>query len=48
MIFINEPKVEIMTEYQQHNRQTIKEPLSCYHLEEGAPNEDDLRNIQIK
>jgi hypothetical protein len=37
MIFINEPEVEVMTEYQRQNRQTIKELLSCYHVEEEAP-----------
>jgi hypothetical protein len=33
MIFINDPKVEIMTEYQQQNIQIVKELLSCYHVE---------------
>jgi hypothetical protein len=42
MKFTNEPEVEIMTEYQQQNRQTIKELLSCYHVEEEAPDEDYL------
>jgi hypothetical protein len=37
-----------MTEYQQQNRQTFKEQLSCYHVEEEALDEDDLRNIQIR
>jgi hypothetical protein len=41
VIFIDEPEVEIMTEYQQQNRQTVKELLSCYHVEEEAPDEDD-------
>jgi hypothetical protein len=45
MIFIDEPKVEIMIEYQHHNRQTVKQLLSCYHVEEEAPYEDDLCNI---
>jgi hypothetical protein len=36
-----------MTEYQQQNRQTVKELLSCYHVEEEAPDEDDPRNIHI-
>jgi hypothetical protein len=34
VIFIDEPEVELMTEYQQQNRQTVKELLSCYHVEE--------------
>jgi hypothetical protein len=41
MIFIDEPKVEIMTKDQQQNRQTVKELLSCYHVEEELPDEDD-------
>ena len=48
VIFIDEPKVELMTEYQQQNKQTIKELLSWYHVEEEAPDEDDPRNIHIK
>jgi hypothetical protein len=47
MIVINETKVELMKEYQQHHRQTVKELLSCYHVEEEAQDEDDLGNIQI-
>jgi hypothetical protein len=45
MIFIEEPEVEIMKEYQQQNRQTIKELISCYYVEEEAPDEDDPHNI---
>jgi hypothetical protein len=47
VIFIKEPEVELMTEDQQQNRQTVKELLSCYHVQEEAPDEDDPRNIQI-
>jgi hypothetical protein len=47
VIFIDEPKVELMREYHQQNRQTIKELLSCYHVEEEAPEEDDPCNINI-
>jgi hypothetical protein len=47
VIFIDESEVELMTEYQQQNKQTVKELLSCYHVEEEAPDEDDPRNIQI-
>ena len=47
VIFVDEPEAEIMTKYQQHNRQIVKELLSCYHVEEEAPDEDDLCNIQI-
>jgi hypothetical protein len=32
VIFIKEPEVELITEEQQHNRQTVKELLSCYHV----------------
>jgi hypothetical protein len=45
VIFVDEPEVEIMIEYQQQNRQTFKKLLSCYHVEEEAPNEDDPCNI---
>jgi hypothetical protein len=47
VIFIQEPEVELITEYQQQNKQTVKELLSCYHVQEEAPDEDDLHNIQI-
>jgi hypothetical protein len=47
VIFIQEPEVELITEYQQQNRQTVKELLSCYHVQEEAPDEDDPCNIQI-
>jgi hypothetical protein len=47
VIFIQEPEVELITEYQQHNIQTIKELLSCYHVQEQASDEDDPHNIQI-
>jgi hypothetical protein len=47
VIFIDEPEVELMTEYQQQSMKTIKELLSCYHVEEEAPKEDDPHNIHI-
>jgi hypothetical protein len=47
VIFFYESEVEIITEYQQQNRQIVKELLSCYHVEEEAPDEDDSCNIQI-
>jgi hypothetical protein len=47
VIFIEEPEVEIMTEYQQQNRQMVNEPLSCYHVQEEALDEDDPHNIHI-
>jgi hypothetical protein len=40
-----ELEVELMTEDQQQNRQTVKELLSCYHVQEEAPDEDDSCNI---
>jgi hypothetical protein len=40
--------VELITEYQQQNKQTMKELLSCYHVQEEAPDEDKPHNIQIK
>jgi hypothetical protein len=45
VIFIDELEVELMTEYQQKNRQTIKELFSCYNVEEEAPDEDNPCNI---
>ena len=45
MIFFYEPEVESMTEYKQQNKQTVKDSLSCYHVEEEAPDEGDPRNI---
>ena len=36
-----------MKKYQQQNRQIVKELLSCYHVEEEAPDEHDPHNIQI-
>jgi hypothetical protein len=47
LIFIDEPEVELMIEYQQQKKQTIKELLSCYHVEEEALDEDDTCNIHI-
>jgi hypothetical protein len=47
VIFIKEPEVELIIEYQQQNRQIVKELLSCYHVKEEAPDEDDPHNIQI-
>jgi hypothetical protein len=46
-IFIREPEVELMIEYQQQKKQTVKELLSWYHVQEEAPNEDDPHNIHI-
>jgi hypothetical protein len=31
-----------MTKEQQQNRHTVKELFSCYHVQEEAPDEDDL------
>ena len=36
-----------MKKYQQQNRQIIEELLSFYHVEQEAPDDDDLCNIQI-
>ena len=48
VIFIKEPEVELITEEQQHNKQTTKELLSCYHVQEEVPDEDDPCDIQIE
>jgi hypothetical protein len=47
VIFFGEIELEIMPEYQQNNKQIVKELLTCYHVEEKSPYEDDLHNIQI-
>jgi hypothetical protein len=47
VIFTDEPEVELTIEYQQQNRKTIKELLSCFHVEEEAPDEDDPHDIDI-
>jgi hypothetical protein len=41
VIFIKEPEIELITEEQQWNKQIVKELLSCYHVQEEAPDEDD-------
>jgi hypothetical protein len=33
VIFIKEPKIELITKEQQRNKQTVKELLSCYHVQ---------------
>jgi hypothetical protein len=48
VIFIKELEVDIITKEQQRNKQTMKELLSCYHVQKEAPNEDDLCDIQIE
>jgi hypothetical protein len=48
VIFIKEPEVEHITEEQHRNKHTIKELLSCYHVQEEAPDEDVPCNIQIE
>jgi hypothetical protein len=49
VIFIKEPEVELIPEEQQWNKQTFKELLSCYRMqEEEASDEDDLCDIQIE
>jgi hypothetical protein len=48
VIFIKEPEIKLITEQQQRNKQTVKELLSCYHIQEEAPDEDDPRDIQIE
>jgi hypothetical protein len=48
VIFIKEPDIELITKEQQQNKQTIKELLSCYHVQEEGPDEDDPHDIQIE
>jgi hypothetical protein len=48
VIFIKEPEIELITEEQQRNRQTIKEFFSCYHVQEYSLEEDDPHDIHIE
>jgi hypothetical protein len=48
VIFIKAPEVELITEEKQRNKQTVKELLSCYHVQEEAPDEDNPHDIQIE
>jgi hypothetical protein len=48
VIFIKELEFELIIEEQQRNKQIVKELLSCYHVQEEAPLEDDLCDIQIE
>ena len=47
VIFIIELEIEFITEEQQRNRQIVKELLSCYHVQEEAPDEENPCDIQI-
>jgi hypothetical protein len=38
----------LITEEQQQNKQNVKELLSCYHVQEGARDEDYPHDIQIE
>jgi hypothetical protein len=40
--------VEAITKVQQQNKQTVMDILSCYHVQEEAPDEDDPSDIQIE
>ena len=42
-----EPEVEIVTSYHNHNRKTIKQLLHCYHVVEYDPLEENPCDIQI-
>jgi hypothetical protein len=46
VIFINEPYIKLIIEYQQQNKKKVKELLSCYHVHEEAPYKDGPHNIQ--
>jgi hypothetical protein len=48
VIFIKELELELVIEEQQRNRQTVKELLSCYHVHEDAPEEDNPHDTQIE
>jgi hypothetical protein len=42
-----EPEVEIVISYQNHNQQTIRQLLHYYHVTEDDPKKENLRNIQM-
>jgi len=46
VIFVDEPEVELMTEYQQQHKKTVKELLPYYHVEEEISKEDDPHVFQ--
>jgi hypothetical protein len=48
VIFIQESEVKLITEEKHRNRRTVKELLSCYHVQEEVPDEDNLCDIQIE
>jgi hypothetical protein len=48
VIFIQEPEIELIIEEQQRNKHTVKELLSCYHVQEEALDEDDSCDILIE
>jgi hypothetical protein len=48
VIFIKDPEVELITKEQQQNIQTVKELLSCYHVQEEVSDEDNSHDIHIE
>jgi len=48
IIFIEELEVEAITEVHQWNKHTVMDILSCYHVQEEAPDEDDPSDIHIE
>jgi hypothetical protein len=48
VIYIKEPEIEFITKEKHWNKKTVKELLSCYHVQEEAPDESDPRDIQIE
>jgi hypothetical protein len=40
LIFIKEPEFKLITKQQQQNKQTMKELLLCYHVQEEVLEED--------
>jgi hypothetical protein len=45
LIFLKETETKFITEEKQQNKQTFKELLSYYHVQEEASDEDDPRDI---
>jgi hypothetical protein len=48
IIFMEELEVESIKEVHQRNKKTVKDLLSCYHIQEEALDENDPHDIQIK
>jgi hypothetical protein len=48
VIFITKLDIEVIIKDQQRNKKIVKELFSCYHVQEEASDEEDLRDIHIE